>query len=246
MGELIQLQDGEMTQEIECPSCGAPIPSEQRFQDQILCPYCGAQAYVGDATKALAADTPAGAETAEHATLATVYSRFSVGDFGVCDWGQGPKKFSVEGRVQFEYEGGYWSEWYLDVEGVGYWLQEDEGIYLMFIELPIENKNHLLDLYDASQNSSEGLPMGRKMPVLNSTMGDWFLTESGVATLRGTEGQVPKTLPPGHKILYFDGCGGGYRYTIELWNKGQEGTAHQGWPLEFEQITMESERGDTP
>lgn len=225
-----------MAQTIACPACGAPIDLEDRFQEYIDCPYCATQSYLGASTKAVAADS---GDPGAYATLADVYSRFSSGQQGSVDWGEGSRSFTVEGRFLYEYDGGYWSEWYLDVEGTGYWLHEDEGVYIMFIELPVEDTEQLEDLYYLYTDTPERLTMGRAMPVLNGSMGGWHLMEFGRATLVGQDGKLPRSLPKGHAYLYFDGAGGGYRYTVEVYGEGTAGAVHQGWPLEFEDFTVE-------
>ncbi|MBU1238077.1 DUF4178 domain-containing protein [Myxococcota bacterium] len=226
-----------MAHSIDCPACGAPIDMEDRFQEYIDCPYCATQSYIGDSTKALAAEGDTG--SSEHATLANVYSRFYKGQQGTVDWGEGIKSFVVEGRFQYEYDGGYWSEWYLDVEGTGYWLHEDEGVYIMFIELPVEDLEKLEDLYYLYTETPDRITMGLSMPPLNSGATAWQLMEYGKATLVGQEGKLARKLPKGHSYIYFDGAGGGYRYTVEISAEGKAGVIHQGWPLEFEAFTVE-------
>ena len=124
-------------QSIYCPACGAPIDPSLRFEDQITCPYCGTQSYIGESTKALSQDS----SEDEHATLTMVYTRFEVGKTGTVKLNGQTKEFSIYGRLQYEYEGGYWSEWYLGINDEGYWLQEDEGVYILYLEknLNIEN-----------------------------------------------------------------------------------------------------------
>ena len=103
-----------MKNQILCPSCNAPIDIEDRFQEQVQCPYCGNQAYIGDKQNQ-AASRESG--SAQRSPLTDVYSRFVVGQTGKINVLGNFKNYQVTGRIQYEYEQGYWSEWYLNVDG---------------------------------------------------------------------------------------------------------------------------------
>jgi DNA-directed RNA polymerase subunit RPC12/RpoP len=226
---------------IDCPACGAPIDSQARFQDSIDCPYCGTQSFIGDSTKAISSDSPGGEDA--HATLANVYTRFHVGQMGTIIVGGEKADFTISGRVQFEYEGGFWSEWYMEIDNQGYWLQEDEGVYILFIELPIENDSLVDSLFEQYTDEPDSFRAGKVMPIFNGRMSEWHLLESGTAKLSGREGNLPNPPEEGKEIIYFDGCGGGFRYNIEIEDKGKDATLHQGWPIQFEEITAEEHPG---
>ncbi|MBN2723997.1 MAG: DUF4178 domain-containing protein [Deltaproteobacteria bacterium] len=226
-----------MSGEIICPACGAPLDADSRFQDYINCVYCGTQSYVGASTKAISSDSGADAT----ATLADSYTRFRIGQRGYIRWNNDVHEFIVVGRAVYEYDGGYWSEWYIDIGGQGYWLQEDEGIYILYVEIPLENWDVVMMLHIQNEQESEELRAGRVIPALNGEMDGWYLLEWGNAVLSGMEGSMPFQKTDGTTITYMDGVGEKIRYSLEIESDGQDGTLCKGWPLEYEWIRTDDE-----
>jgi Domain of unknown function (DUF4178) len=225
--------------EISCPACGAPVDVEDRFSESISCPFCGTESYIGDSTKALSSDSSSG--EGDHATLANVYSRFEVGQNGHIRWNNDLHEFIIIGRVQYEYEGGFWSEWYIDINGSVYWLQEDEGVYILYIEVPIEKPEVVMEIFNFYNDENRDLRVGSVLNPLINKMEVWNLMECGEATLVASEGDLPFNPNVNKKIFYMDGVGNGVVYSLEIESNGKEGTFFKGWPLEYESIRTENE-----
>ena len=85
----------------------------------MVCGYCGQSLYIRDTGVDLAG---------KPAKLAEYPSRLSVGAQGHVR-GQG---FRVLGRVRYQYEDGFWDEWFLqfDNQRIG-WVEEDEGEFTL-------------------------------------------------------------------------------------------------------------------
>lgn len=237
-----------------CPACGAPIDPKHRFDETYTCPYCGTQTYFGS-QKALALDTEAqeGSDSLrDSAALAQVLSRFSLGQTGQIRIGGQWKPYSVTGRLLYEYSGGYWNEWYLNVEGSGYWLQEDEGLYVLFFEHEVTG-HYLKELQEYYTLIKEQLELaeagvdvlfaGRPMPVLMDGMSPWVTLDMGWARLVGYEGMLP--IDPASrpvKVLYADGASSdGHYYSLEIEEDGSSASINEGYPLEFEDIRTSDE-----
>ncbi len=236
-----------------CPACGAPIDPKHRFDESYTCPYCGTQTYFGS-QKALAVDSSSaqGDSLRDSAALAQVLSRFSVGQTGQIRIGGQWKHYSVTGRLMYEYSGGYWNEWYLDVEGSGYWLQEDEGLYVLFFEHEVSEAymKALQEYYavmkeylELAEAGADILFAGRPMPVLMDGMSTWLSLDMGWAQLVGYEGMLPFTPPDRpRKVLYTDGAStDGHYYSLEIEEDGTDASINEGYPLEFEDIRTSDE-----
>ncbi|MDA3862769.1 MAG: DUF4178 domain-containing protein [Deltaproteobacteria bacterium] len=226
-----------MENQILCPSCNAPIEIKDRFQEQLDCPYCGNQAYIGDRQNQ-AASKESG--PAQRSPLTDVYSRFIVGQTGRINILGNTKNYQVTGRIQYEYEQGFWSEWYLNVDGAGYWLQEDEGIYTLFVPMALDNQAMIAEIYEMYRQSEESLKPGKIFKPLNSKMGDWTLLEYGYAKMSGYEGNLPFPPSEGKEIVYFDGLGPNKKYSLEIEDNGKDASLFQGWPLKYDDIEVES------
>ncbi len=165
-----------------CPACGAPLELEYRFSQMVVCPYC-------DQTSHLAGE---GLEAqGEKVKLSDYGSSFSVGATGtVFDIG-----FKVFGRIRFEYPDGFWDEWLLRLENEPekeYWLQEDEGDYILF-----EKSETLPENPDfASAKVGSAMRFGEFQI---------FISEKNTAKIVGGEGELPHRVIPGEQADFVDG-----------------------------------------
>jgi hypothetical protein len=207
-----------------CPSCGAPIDAARRFDEVYHCEYCGNTAYF---TQHLAAAGPDGASAAQGAPIAGLYSRFKIGQHGTL---RGKLEFNVLGMVQVEYPSGFWTEWRLRVGEQEYWLQEDEGIYVLFDSRPIEEPLPPISAFQPGAN----LEGWNRLPR-------WFIIEVAQGKVIGYQGQLP--FPPniGETFTYVDGLGGGQVISMEIDSDGSSAALSVGEPLEYEDIQVAAE-----
>lgn len=176
--------------EFNCPSCGAPLQLEYRFTETVVCPFCHQTSHwTGENFEA----------KGEKVILADYGSKFSVGleasFFGTKSSVRKEYKFKVLGRIRFEYNDGFWDEWLLRIKGYEkneYWLQEDEGRFLLF-------------------KKSEQLPSVNNYNTLEIGMyinwGDYkiFVSEKAKAQIVGGEGELPFRIIAGEQCDFIDG-----------------------------------------
>jgi hypothetical protein len=205
-----------------CPSCGAPIEAERRFDEVYHCEYCGNTAYFAQHMAAAG-----GGSDPQGAPIAGIYSRFKVGQHGSI---RGKIPFNILGMVQVEYPDGYWTEWRLRAGETEYWLQEDEGIYVLFDRRPIEEPIPPLQTFRAGAN----LEGWNRLPR-------WFIIEVAQGKVVGFEGQLPWPPNVGETFMYVDGLGGGQVISMEIEADGSSAALSMGEPLEYEDIQVSGE-----
>ncbi len=168
---------------INCPSCGAPLELKYRFSKMAVCGYCDQTTYMNDNTdyQAQGKATPLidyGSKFSLHQTI-TIHEN----------------KFEIVGRIRFSYPDGFWDEWFLinnkqpDAE---YWLQEDEGEYILFER----NKGvtNFPDFHSTKVGSSHEA-FGKQV----------FVNEKNTAQVMGGEGELPFQVVQGEKADFIDG-----------------------------------------
>lgn len=200
-----------------CPSCGAPIPEELRFETTYHCEFCGNTAYFEHETEQ--------GKAPGSAALADFYTRFALGQTGSIR----NNPFSITGRVQFEYEDGFWTEWLLVSGQDQVWLHEDEGVYVLF------NKREIVEQLP---------PLAVFVPGASvewNRMPRWFITEVRTAKVIAVEGSVPEPRAKGQEILYVDGLSGGRVASLDMNPDGSSPRLTVGIPLEYEEINIEGE-----
>ena len=147
-----------------CPTCGAPLRVRNRFVRVVTCEFCGGVSLYDGAHL-----DPTG-RTAGLVDLPSPLYLDATGRIG-------RRPFRVLGRLLYEYDGGFWTEWFLDVEGAGRaWLLEDEGTF------SIQQLQESADVppFEAARPGQTVRVSGR----------DVFVDEVGEATVVGGEGQL--------------------------------------------------------
>lgn len=103
--------------ERSCPQCGAPIEQRIRGSQVIICTFCDSTIAVQQQELAL---------IGKMAILQEDGSPLQLGVRGR----HHQRAFEVVGRIQLEYDRGYWNEWYLLFDdGEAGWLGEGQGMY---------------------------------------------------------------------------------------------------------------------
>ncbi len=177
---------------IQCPSCGAQLELQYRHSRMVVCNYCGQTSYINAGMA-----NPAG----QKILLADYGSILSVGKRGKLKG----KSFGVLGRLRFNYEDGFWDEWLIWFDGseyTDYWLQEDEGEFVLFSKKPLTGTAPVF----------ENVKVGTSILVNGFTM---FVTEKNSASINGGEGELPFQVIPGEKADYIDGISDGKPISIE-------------------------------
>ena len=170
------------TVQLNCPTCGAEVPSALAYSKLAVCAHCHTTLFLEDRVVKLAG---------VQSVLADVPSIFSVGAwFRYKTW-----TFSPLGRVRFDYGDGYWDEWWvLRDTGDGKWLSVDEGD--IAFEVPREIRGEAPDVLALSVG--EGVVLdGMRLKV----------TEKHKAVCLGMEGELPEVNFPGdeHDYVHLSG-----------------------------------------
>ncbi|MCB0323160.1 MAG: DUF4178 domain-containing protein [Bdellovibrionales bacterium] len=177
-------------QQYNCPTCGAPLPVENRFSLQVICSYCGQSSRI----------TPQGLDpSGEKALLADFPSILSIGATGMLRG----TPFKVLGMLRFKYDGGFWDEWFLALDtGKKLWLQEDEGEFTAF------EKEQLT----SPVPPFEEMQVGSLVPVNGK---QFFIMEKRRAVLAGGRGELTFVVTPHSAVGCVDGNAGGILMSIE-------------------------------
>lgn len=173
-----------------CPTCGAPLRIKNRFVKAVTCEFCGhVSLYDGVRLD----------PTGRTASLAQLKSPLYLDATGRV----GDKAFRAVGRLVYEYDGGTWQEWFLDIDGEGKaWLVEDEGRFSFL-------KKHALT---SAPPPAHSLQVGDEVEVAGQTL---TVTEVGEATIVSAEGQLGTRILPGETIAYIDGTANGREAGLE-------------------------------
>lgn len=168
--------------QINCPSCGAPLELQYRFSKMVVCSYCGQSIHL---------TSDADYEAKGNSTPLTDYgSKFSVGQRVTIQ----NNEFTILGRIRFSYPSGFWDEWFMvnkkdsDSE---YWLQEDEGDYILF------GKANVTDFPDFATTH-----IGTHQDYFGDKI---FISEKNTAEVTGGEGELPFQVIPGEQANFIDG-----------------------------------------
>ena len=196
-----------------CPTCGAPLRIRNRFVRVVTCEFCGGVSLYDGAHL-----DPTG-RTAGLVELPSPLYLDATGQVG-------RRPFRVLGRLLYEYDGGLWTEWFLDVEGAGRaWLVEDEGTFSI---------SQLQE--DADAPPFESVRPGQTVRIAGR---DVFVDEVGEATVVGGEGQLGAEILPGETIRYVDGSAGEEEVSVEYAEAGAE--VFVGRPVPREVLEVDEE-----
>lgn len=179
-----------MSQSLSCPACGAPLRIDNRFVRMVTCDFCGQVSLRNEQ----------GLDpTGRTAKLVELPSLLYVGARGTLRG----RRFEALGRLRYQYDGGFWDEWFLTFEGdrPG-WLVEDEGTLRFYVKQTLTGT---LPPWDS-------VAVGTTLPVGGKQV---FVTERGRATIAGGEGQLAFTILPGEPVQYLDGSSGDNIVSIE-------------------------------
>jgi hypothetical protein len=198
---------------LSCPSCGAPLPIENRFVRMVACKYCDTVSEVTDEGL-----DPTG-KTAKLAPLPTI---FRIGQRGTLRG----RPFEVLGRVRYSYDEGAWDEWYLAfADGEIGWLEEEEGEYLL------AKGERLRDEVPAF----EAARVGSRISVNGHPL---FITERCRARIAGAEGQLYFRTVPGRPVNFVEGNIGGRIAYLEYTEEEIEFGI--GEPVERQDVVLEA------
>src|SRR3989339_777259 len=200
---------------INCPSCGAQLKLKYRFSKMVGCPYCGQNIYLTNDGL-----TPVG----DKVVLADYGSVLGVGKTGKIK----DQTFEVLGRMRFDYEDGFWDEWILVLNGnwdKEYWLQEDEGDYVLF------SKENIKGEIPAFSESAVGV-------VVSINTRQIFIAEKNTAKVNGGEGELPFQVQPGEQADFIDGISYGEGLPVSIEYMPGETALNIGKVIELSDIKI--------
>ena len=201
-------------QEFSCPSCGAPVKQQNPGSKTLCCGYCGQTSHLlADSLRAVG----------EKHLLIDYGSMFETGMQGKF----GGRDFLVLGRMRFDYEDGFWDEWYINYldDGSEGWIQEDDGSFVLFRE---------------EKRLDRPIDFPRmKVGAWSELDGAWqatFITSKGRATVNGGEGELPFQILPGEQVDFIDGIWKAQALSVELMK--YERVLFVGKPVEPEELQL--------
>lgn len=197
---------------MNCASCGAPVEIKNRFSKVFICGYCGSHLKVSEGGLDIAGKYP---------KLADFPSIFHIGASGTILG----KPFAALGRMRYRYDGGFFDEWFVDLDGDKAWLTEDEGTYTLYTGLYVAADIPDINTIKPGQN----IMVGDKKAMVK---------EKGRAVVEGGEGELFFYVKPGSEVVYMDAVCGGSRVSVEY--TGDEMEIFSGRPLLKRDIVVEN------
>ena len=202
------------SREFECPSCGGPIKQATPGARSLVCPFCGQTSHIN-------ADSLQAA--GEKHLLIDYGSVMEIGKFGKFR----DREFLVLGRLRFDYDDGFWDEWYVHFldDGAEAWIQEDDGAFTFFQQA----------------KTLEKIPQLSKVGVgkMDNFLGQWgpvFITSKSKASINGGEGELPFRIVPGEAADFIDGIEDGKLVSVEL--LPSESILFTGEQVELEELGL--------
>jgi hypothetical protein len=111
-----------------CPSCGAPVSFRSTASATAICKFC---------KSTLVRDADTLQRIGKQGELFNDASRVQIGTGG----SYAQAKFTVIGRIQLNYDAGYWNEWFiLFNDGKTGWLSEASGIFAVMLDAGATNQ----------------------------------------------------------------------------------------------------------
>jgi Domain of unknown function (DUF4178) len=114
-----------------CPSCGAPVSFRSTASATAICKFC---------KSTLVRDSDTLKRIGKQGELFNDASQIQIGTGG----NYGKAKFTVIGRIQLQYDAGYWNEWFiLFNDGQTGWMSEASGIYAVMLDAGADSNQPL-------------------------------------------------------------------------------------------------------
>ena len=169
-----------MAQEKNCPACGAQLSWKFQFAKQIVCEYCSSLLFLNDDTVSKAGMS---AGLAELPSLLNLYEYFKYDK----------KKYLPVGCVQYEYDLGFWNEWWcLTSSQQGVWITVDEGSITIEERIDLNEGVGSFDNYRVGQLCDLG------------KHGMMQVVEKKECTLVAARGELPFKIKIGEQLKYID------------------------------------------
>ncbi len=180
---------------LNCPVCGAAVPVRIQFVKLAVCEHCKTTLFLqDDAVK----------HVGKKSMLTQMPSIFELSKrYQHRSW-----TFETCGRIQFDYDGGMWDEWWVvSPNGENKWLSVDEGDIVL--EAPFEGTDKLADF--------DQINVGQEVKIDGRLL---IVTEKNTSRCIAVEGQLPDLIFPGkvHNYIHLSGPNGTH-YTFEYVNK---------------------------
>ena len=183
-----------------CPACGGPVEFRLSTALVTVCTFC----------HSIVARTDTKLEDlGKVAELVETESPFRRGMNGQFE----KKSFEIVGRVQYQHPaGGVWDEWYLKFPGDRVkWLAQAQGKFYLTEEKRLSEPSTLPEF--------ESLKPGQRIPLEDGKT--LVIAESGTATARSADGDIPWAFRPNADHRFADLSGPGREFaTIEYESTG--------------------------
>jgi hypothetical protein len=163
-----------------CPNCGAPVEFTVGASRAVVCAFC----------KSLVARSGQDLTTVgKVADLIPTGSRLALGVTGKAPDGV---RFTLVGRLQYQWQEGVWDEWYVGLaDGRWAWLAEAQGRF--YFSQHVSNR---------PVPPAEALKPGASVPLNGPEA--FVVTDVKRPTVVGAAGELPFPVPPGTQVLTVD------------------------------------------
>jgi len=192
-----------MSNDFNCPSCGAELKKEILYTKNIICEYCCSSIFLEDDS---IKDLGKVAQLAEKPSILRLGQYFEYRGW----------EFVPIGRVRYDYGCGWWEEWYVtNAVGETKWVSIDEG------NIAIEEK-------DGSRKNStfscDDLSVGDSLDIIIEDESHTFtVTEIKRCKCIGAEGELPFVIIQNEEFNYIDLLSHkGESATIEIFDDGTQ------------------------
>ena len=182
------LYENDKNNTYNCPQCGDALEIHFKYSKLVKCSSCNSSIFLEDNTVKLIGESSV---LSPEPSLIELHKPFKLQ----------AKTFTPLGKIRYSYGRGFWEEWFLkDERNQEFWLSIDEGDFVLQkkvkIALPIKN---VLTF-----------KVGRKY-------GQYLVTEKGVGTCVGFEGELPQNINTHQKHEYVHlSLGAGNLVTVEF------------------------------
>lgn len=157
---------------VACPSCGAPVSFRSAASVMAVCEYC---------QSTLVKDADSVKDIGKMSSVLEDFSPIQITTTG-CYIG---RYFSVVGRIQLKYDGGFWNEWYVWFDdGTAGWLSDASGQYVFTLQVAAPPK------VPAFESIKPGL-------TLNSGGETFMASDVRTAECIAGQGELPFTVGAG-------------------------------------------------